>query len=356
MTSILKNKPLLVNLLIGIGLISIPFLASPDLSSGFDMLSVKGFQQSLLSYTLLVIFFYVNYYVIIPKLYITKKWLLFALTMIVCYLIILKLPQALIQDFNAPPFNPPVNNPFQNTPPPVNGFKKHPFVGLLSRDNYVFQFFGVFILSLFLKFNEHLNEIKNEKLTTEVSYLKAQINPHFLFNTLNSLYALALTKSDKAPNAILKLSDLMRHVVSESNKDYISLEKEIKYIKNFIDLQQLRLNENTKLITNFKGDFNRCKIAPLLLISFIENAFKYGVNTTESSQIFINIEVDHTKLLTLNVENTIVAVANSEVNKPTEKGLKNTKKQLKYLYPNKHDLLISKEADKFRVHLTIQLE
>ena len=349
MLPILKNRQLRINLLIGLGLISIPFLSSPDLNEGIKMLGVKGFQKSLFSYFLLTVFFYVNYYAIIPKLYITKQWWWFVTIMVLSYVMILKLPEMIIGDFGRPPLEPAFNN---ELPPPPPKRAENILLSFFSRDNYFFQFLGVLALSLFLRIDEHLNKIKSEKLATEVSYLKAQINPHFLFNTLNSLYALALTKSDKTPSAILKLSDLMRHAVTESNQNYIPLEKEIIYIKNFIGLQQLRLTNSTKLTTNFTGDFKNNTIAPMLLISIIENAFKYGANADDDSKILIDLNIDDNNLLTLNVENTVV----NEKMASSEKGLKNTKKQLRILYPNKHQLTINREDNIHKVHLSIQLK
>ncbi|MFD0988573.1 sensor histidine kinase [Mariniflexile jejuense] len=352
--SLLKNRQLVINIFIGLGLISIPFLSSPDLSNGWQMLQVKGFQKSLFSYTLLLLFFYTNYYLIIPKFYITKRWIVLTTTVIVSYLIILKLPDLILGSHPKLPFNPRISNSPSNLPPYLPKRNEIPFFNLFDKEHYLYQFLGVFSLSLFLRTHEHLNDVKNEKLTTEVSYLKAQINPHFLFNTLNSIYALALTKSDKTPNAILKLSDLMRHVVTESHQNNISLQKEINYIQNFIDLQKLRLTERTKLTTIFTGNFKKYQIAPLILISVIENAFKYGVSSEDASEINLSLSVNKNNLLTLNVENTIVVKSNK--NNSTEEGIKNTKKQLNIFYPNKHVLRIKTDKNTYNINLTIQLE
>ncbi len=352
--TLFKNRQLLINIFIGLGLISIPFLSSPDLGSGLEMLKIHGFQKSLFSYFFLLLFFYGNYYFIIPKFYITKRWLPLTLIIIICFLVVLKIPELVIGNR----MGLPLHSVGKSIPPPLpQEHQRQNFIfNFFSREHYIYQFLGVFVLSLFLRINEHLNDMKNEKLISEVSYLKAQINPHFLFNTLNSIYALSLTKSDKAPNAILKLSDLMRHVVSESSQKYISLQKEVDYIKNFIDLQLLRLTENTLLDTNFTGDFKRYNIAPLLLISIIENAFKYGANANDISKIIINLSVNSNNLLILNVENMVVNTFNNNADSSTEKGLKNTIKQLKILYPHRHGLSIITENNKHKVNLTIQLE
>lgn len=341
------NRQFSINLLLGVGLISIPFLTSPDLSSGMQMLEVPPFQRSFLSYFLLLIFFYLNFYVLVPKFYFTKKWGWLLFIAAVYYVLILKVPEVLIQD-KLPPTKPNENFLLPMHKPNMVWAER-----IFSRDHYFFQFIVVFLLSSFLKIDEQLHEIKKEKLTTEVSFLKAQINPHFLFNTLNSLYALTLTKSDEAPAAILKLSNLMRHVVTESNQDYVSLQNEIKYIQDFINLQKLRLTENISLTTQFSGDFSNCKIAPLLLINFIENAFKYGVNAEDEAKIVVDIYVNKQKTLTLRVENTIVKTANKQA---TQQGEKNAQKRLETLYPKKHTLHISKNKTDYAVVLTLQLK
>ena len=141
---------------------------------------------------------------------------------------------------------------------------------------FLIPFLLVIALAFLIKITNRLNEINTEKRNAEVSYLKAQINPHFLFNTLNSLYALTLQKSNEAPIAVLKLSGIMRYVVTESNREYVPLEKELNYIKDYIALQKLRLDPNVSLVFEIDGEPFGKAIAPLLLIPFIENAFKYG--------------------------------------------------------------------------------
>lgn len=341
------NRSLIINILLGLALISIPFLTSPDVTTGLQLFNIPPFQKTLVSYILLVVFLYLNYYLLVPKFYLQKKWLLYFIIVVLCYVIILKVPSLFIKTQQGNPFAPP--------PPPGFSNGKTP-LGVFSKDSYFFQFLVTFLLSLFFRIEENLNKVKNENLASEASYLKAQINPHFLFNTLNSLYALALTKSKKAPDAILKLSNLMRYAVSENNQTRISLQKEIAYIKDFISLQKLRLTKNVTLSTNFSGNFSETQIAPLILINFIENAFKYGANNEETSTILINIHVDQEKTLFLNVENTIVDTPKN-FEKSTKKGLENTQKRLQILYPNKHNLVISTTTKPtYQVALTIELE
>ena len=125
--------------------------------------------------------------------------------------------------------------------------------------------------------NLKLVKIEQQKLEAELKTLKGQLNPHFLFNSLNNIYSLALIKSDKVPELILKLSDLMRHIIYESKENYISLEKEIEFVNNFIELQKIRTSDKTKIKYEIKGKIPSAKIAPLLFEPFIDNAFKHGL-------------------------------------------------------------------------------
>lgn len=209
-------------------------------------------------------------------------------------------------------------------------------------------------LSYLLKMNQRFSELKNEKLSAEVSYLKAQINPHFLFNTLNSLYALTLQKSDEASKAVLKLSGIMRYVVVESSKEHVSLSKEINYIQDYIELQKLRLDRSVNLNVTIEGDVNNKQIAPLVLIPFIENAFKYGINPDQQSYITISIKVFENELY-MEVENSIVNAEISEEFK-TEQGIENTLKRLEFIYPKKHQFRVFESETVYTIQLKIYLE
>ncbi len=346
------NQKLLINVLIGLGLISIPILTSPDVNAGFELFFIRPFQRNFISYILLTFFFFCSYYYIIPQFYFKKRWVFLFFILIAGYLLVIEFPQLIISDSS---FSNTLNR-LSRPPNSINdqdGF--NPLSLFISSQNHFLQYFGIFFLSLFLRVNERLNEIKNDKLIAEISYLKSQINPHFLFNTLNSLYALALTKSNKAPEAILKLSNLMRYVVAKSAENYISLDREVNYIKDFIDLQQLRLTDKTKLITYFKGDFKSYKITPLVLICIIENAFKYGADVENSSEIIVSLVVEN-NTLQLKVDNTIVDSETQKKSLSTEQGLKNTKKQLDLFYQNKYNITIKNDFKNYKVNLEIQLK
>ncbi|WP_162880052.1 sensor histidine kinase [Lutibacter oceani] len=194
--------------------------------------------------------------------------------------------------------------------------------------------------------------IKNEKVNTELSFLKTQLNPHFLFNSLNSIYSLANKKSDNTTDAIITLSELMRYMIYETNKDVVSLQNEINYIKNYISLQNLRLKDSSGVRFNVHGYLDYY-IEPLLLISFIENAFKYGTDYTGKTNIVIKINVENGNL-NLNISNYISL---KEKNNPNSGiGIQNIKKRLKLLYPDSHTLTIEELDNLFTVELLLKLK
>jgi len=214
-----------------------------------------------------------------------------------------------------------------------------------------FLFFAVFFFSLLLRIALQWRQAQKEKLDAELSYLKAQINPHFLFNTLNSIYSLAIDKSDNTAPAVAKLSGMMRYVITDTAKEFVPLEKEIAYIKNYIELQRIRFGETIHLFFDVNGNPSGKQIAPLLLIPFIENAFKYGVNAEENSTIRIHIFIDENKL-NMEVQNNKVNVQMKHEDK-TGTGIANTQSRLQLLYPARHFLKITDIEKEFLVSLTL---
>ncbi len=342
-----KTQSYLLHILGALLFLSIPIFSSPDLHSG-HLFSVAPFRRHFISYLTLLGFFYANYFYFIPKLYFTRKRILFFLAMAACYITIALLPGILFgtTDYYRPMLihqHPSGMNGPGNTLNPV------PFVYGRS----IVQFLLVFFLSILLRINQRLHAMQSEKLATEVSYLKAQINPHFLFNTLNSLYALSLEKSDATPEAIVKLSAMMRYVVTESSCDTVLLENEMAYIKNYISLQQLRMDGETPFSFIITGDPIGKSISPMLLIPFIENAFKHGLNPEEDSHIAIAILIGRDELV-LTVKNNNVTVS-LPTGGESGQGIENTRRRLEYLYPKKHKLAIFDTNASFEVKLTLCL-
>lgn len=204
---------------------------------------------------------------------------------------------------------------------------------------------------------EKINQkLKEDKLLTELDFLKAQLNPHFLFNVLNMAFSSATSYGDdRTADMIEKLASLMRYMLYESNVTYIELSKEVDYIKNYIELQKKRISDEMPVDINYKidGNINKGKIAPLLLIPFIENAFKFGIKLGEKSEINIKLTVNESDFEFI-VTNSLINISGKNSDKSSGLGLKNVKKRLDILYPNKHKLEIT-NSNYFTVKLKLEL-
>lgn len=196
--------------------------------------------------------------------------------------------------------------------------------------------------------------INNKKLYAELDSLKSQLNPHFFFNTLNNLYSLSLVKSDETPNVILKLSDLMSYIIYDTCVEFISIKKEIEFMKNFIDLEKLRLNEHLSINVKILCNNDNRKIAPLLFLPFIENAFKYTSRDPKTSFVNITILIENDEPIRMSIINTIDNNIIEQIdNKHSGLGIKNVIKRLNLIYHNSHKLDISKRKDLYIVNLEI---
>ena len=185
----------------------------------------------------------------------------------------------------------------------------------------------------------------------ELQLLKSQLNPHFYFNTLNNLYGLAMIAPKKAPDAILKLSDIMEYVIYDCRNDKVPLAKELKFLQSYIELEKLRYDDNARISIAVSGKADSRAISPMLLIQFVENGFKHGIEKEKAnSYLRINIQVSNGSLQYESV-NSIVG-ANG---KSGGVGLSNVKKRLDLLYPQKHDLQVIRDDHEYRVKLQLTL-
>ncbi|MFZ1748800.1 MAG: histidine kinase [Saprospiraceae bacterium] len=199
-------------------------------------------------------------------------------------------------------------------------------------------------------------DLESQNLQSELKFLKSQINPHFLFNTLNSLYALTLKKSDQAPEIVLKLSEMMRYMLYECNEKVVPLKKEIKYMQNYLELEKLRHGSKMDITFNVHGEISDQRIAPLLLIPFIENSFKHGINN-QVSKGFVNLELN---ILDDDLQMMVENSKSHSLPKPSEKrsggiGLVNVKRRLNILYPENHHLEIKESPNTYAVELNVNL-
>ena len=193
---------------------------------------------------------------------------------------------------------------------------------------------------------------KNERTKAELKLLKSQVNPHFFFNTLNNLYGLTVEKSDKAPEVVLKISDMMRYTIYEGQKETVPIEEELEYLQGYIELHRIRYHKNVSI--NFQHQIHETgyKVTPLLFIILLENAIKHGVETlTENAFINIQLIAGSNKIL-FAIENNFDS---EQISEERGIGLQNLKRRLELLYPGKHRLLLTNENNVFKAFLNIYI-
>lgn len=318
----------------------------------------------------LVIFFYCNLYLLLPRLYFKRRKLLYFACSLGCLAItVYALPNLknkiffhdkFTKTYSAQPVkkewpgNTAIIQPGQPdvamvVPPPRLSFDRK--IGFFLFLITWFLSSMIFLSQRNRVIEQRNKEIRLQKLNTELSYLKAQIHPHFLFNTLNNIYSLAIVESKHTPEAILKLSSIMRYVTQDAEAMTVPLEKEMEYVENYIALQQLRTNKNVSIQFVVKGNIDKQTIAPLLLINFIENAFKYGVSSHIDCFVDISIQVRDNDF-SMTVINKIIPGTNAG---STSTGLSNTRRRLELQYPGKYDLTTDDQHELYKVTLQIDL-
>lgn len=195
---------------------------------------------------------------------------------------------------------------------------------------------------------------KSEKIQAEIKFLKSQINPHFLFNALNNAYTLAYIKADEAPDVILKIADMLRYLIYECEADRVPVEKEVTYIKNYIDIQKIRLEKPERITVDWQVKNSKLLVAPMLFIPFIENSFKHShIENAEAGSVDIEFRVDQ--------KGICFSIKNSMPEKEFTKdqvggiGLDNVKRRLELIYPGNYTLNISETASRFAVELNLEI-
>ncbi|TSJ43901.1 hypothetical protein FO440_06865 [Mucilaginibacter corticis] len=330
-----------------------------------------------------IILFYVNAYLFIPRLFLKKRYLdysIVAFALLTCVYFLEPFDRLLhnaerpanmtMQHAGPPPPSfrqpPPGNN--KMPPPPPNGQFMPPhggnnnFNGPDQRRHVdttsLFIFLMIMALSAATKTvqqwqltEQRAAQAEADRASAELSFLKAQINPHFLFNTLNNIYTLAITGNENTADSIMKLSNIMRYVTDDVTADYVPLQSEIDCISDYIGLQRLRTGKNAEIEYLVTGDPGRKKISPLIMMTFIENVFKHGISKNKPFLISIHITV-HDNRVNFFCQNQVFT-SQSENNRHGI-GIKNTKQRLEYLYPDRHVLSISNDGDLYTVMLTLE--
>ena len=231
--------------------------------------------------------------------------------------------------------------------------------------NSMYLLLTVSITSFFHIFSEWYSQDRENKslqelnISNELKLLKAQINPHFLFNSLNGLYALTLSKSDKAPEMVMSLSNILRYLLYESSESKVPLEREVEYLNDLINLEKIRMGDRMSVDFQVNGDISAIMIEPFLFINFVENSIKHGVSAQNEKSwihILLKVENDHKKLY-FEIENSMPDENKTQKNEiPGGIGLQNIKKRLKLLYPNKHTLDITENNGTYSVILKLDLK
>lgn len=329
-----------------ITLFSLPYLLRPSYNAAEQPHKpahddTVNFILSRVNDLFLISFFYLNAFFLLPQLLYKKKYVLYLLALAGCLLLI-TLQGGLLRQH------------FLSSPDAHFGWRKQLFFGF---------FIFIFILACSIAYRTIRDKIvadnlaqekENEFLKTELSLLRSQVSPHFMFNVLNNMVALARKQSDQLEPSLIKLSSLMRYMLYETDEEKVSLEKETEYLQSYIDLQQQRFGKKITINTKFVQPDTTYFIEPMLLIPFVENAFKHGTGMIENAMI--NIELSAAGgVLRFIVQNKYNPVSNEIKDKASGIGLANVGRRLELLYNHDHELSIEKNNDLFTVRLQIQL-
>jgi len=292
---------------------------------------------------------YLNLYWLIPAFLMKRKYFTYGITLSIMVVGMALIMRAIYVVWLAPKYFPDtVNLPFFHT----YRLLKYIFYNI---NGVVIITTGFRLFNYWYNQQQMNNELMQEKLRTELTYLKGQLHPHFLFNTLNNIYSLCLDKSDMAPGVVLKLSELLSYMLYDTRKDSLCLSKEIEHVKSYLELEKIRYGDRINISFNVSGPVGSKEIAPLVMLPFVENAFKHSFSK-DLYNIWITIDVK------LKNDTFIMKVKNSMPQKngtgqPANGiGLQNIRRRLELLYPEKHSLEITADIDFFEVDLKLQLQ
>ncbi|MCO5937243.1 histidine kinase [Mucilaginibacter sp. RB4R14] len=384
----LKTFSVIIHIACWLLFMAFPLLFINGRDGNTSMLTIIASPHYWAFCTTYIVLFYVNAYILFPKFFLKKKYIGYA---IICLCLLsaiyfLKPYERLLRgadtnrynaamqqqggpQFGLPPninrqgppsdsarrgnlqFAPGVNQPPQFGQPRWANRRRH------FDSSSLFLFLMILALSTAIKTvqqwqvtEQRVISAEAEKASAELSFLKAQINPHFLFNTLNNIYTLAITNNENTAESIMKLSNIMRYVTDDVMLNYVTLQSEVDCIEDYIALQGLRIGGKTKVNFNIDGTIAQQKIAPLLLMTFVENVFKYGVSKQHESVIDINLLIA-ADTFTFMCTNQIFE--RKEHIERTGIGITNTKQRLQHIYPGKHTLNITDDNNQFTVVLTL---
>ena len=331
----------LINCMIWVFLFFIPFLLmEPRVGISSYLLRIGA------TATLTVIVYYFNFLYLIPKYLFKQKFLAYILVILVTLVI----PCIIVDLYYY--FVVSVVQNWHHRPELI--FSRGMWVPLFPLLTGIAIGISIRLAKEWARNEKERRELQGEKLLSELAFLKSQINPHFLFNTLNNICSLARKKSDATEPAIIKLSQIMRYMITDSTQEKVGLEEEVDYLNNFIELQKIRLADKVDIRFVIEGDLSAIQLEPLLLIPFVENAFKHGVSYNGKSRISIELKTDSGELSFM-VENSKPSVKDTLKLEQAGIGLKNVSRRLELLYPGKHQLEIRDSESLYYVMLKIKI-
>lgn len=311
-----------------------------------------AFKTGILGFMIHMSLCYLNIYFLMPKFVFKKKYVTYIILLVTALFV------ALLLKFNLT-YLLISHNVWPEGPEVLDHLTLNYSIDMMIGELYVITFVTAIKVTLdWIYEHKRVTDLEKTNLETELMFLRSQISPHFFFNTLNNIYSLSLEKSKKTPQIIMKLSELMRYLLYETKNKRISLEKEILCIQDYLDLERLRYGEQLELEMNITGAIEGKQIAPLMLLSFIENSFKHGVNKSIGKvKIIINFKIVD-DFLYFSISNPTPKLENyNEINKkPVGIGLKNVKKRLELGYKKEdYDLKINSDENSFYVNFKIKV-
>jgi len=290
---------------------------------------------------------YFTAYVLLPKLLLRRKYVLFVVSLLVSAALFILFQRYLLVYIDYPIILP-------DEAAAVKFWKFNPFYAFVNIYSIAGLFIAIKLLKFWLREQQLRSEMEQQNKTSELAMLRSQVNPHFLFNTLNNIDSLIMIDQEKASDSIIKLSEIMRYMLYDSNTDKVDLESEIRYLRSYISLQRLRYAKPAFVTFSIDGDCHGLKIAPMLFIPFVENAFKHSKRAVEPPGISIHITCRGTNVK-LVVENFVEN--EKEINKDQSKGigLSNIRRRLELLYPGNHFFHINRENGMYKITLSIDV-
>ena len=334
-------------------LLGMMLLLFHPLSWQVDLPNEFWIKQGVL-FCLLVLIFYLNAWVLVPALLFRNKTFLFILALVGIALALMILVQMVDLWLNLPELMFRAFRPGGGNPPPLP--RSHWFNTFLLLISFLVLGIStsVSVVQKWQKDFQIRQSLEQQKISSELLFLKAQINPHFFFNTLNSIYALTLSDVDLSRKALHKLSRMMRYVLYETEKDTTLLSKEVAFLQDYIELMQLRLSDKVQIVFEKPEPLKDVLIAPMLFLPFVENACKHGISAFSSSRIYIKL-IQKGRQLQLEVRNPVFEKQGMVLEESSGIGLANTRRRLNLLYPGKHTLEVQEggPATEFQVQLKL---